>query len=211
MKREMMIDFKLYGITDRKQCASPSLVEHLEKACASGLRAIQLREKDLEAGAVFELALQVRDATVDYGILLFINDRVDVAMAAGADGVHCTESSIPPDEVKALDKNLLVGASVHSIEAAREAESSGADFLLFGPVFFTDSKDYEVIGEGVERLASVCDSVTVPVYAVGGINTGNCRDCIEHKATGIATISSLMNTTDVESRLNEYESELTTL
>ena len=203
-----MIDFRLYGITDRKQCASVSPGRHIRALCASGLRALQLREKDLQAAELFELAGEIRKATLDHGTLLFINDRVDIAMAVGADGVHCTEGSIPPDEVKSLDSSLLVGASIHTTQAASDAERSGADFLLFGPVFQPASKEQKVKGQGLDRLASVCEAVQVPVLAVGGIEPGNSRQCLANQAAGVAAISSLMNANDVVKRLGEFKTEL---
>ena len=203
-----MIDFRLYGITDRRQCASVSLGRHVRALCASGLRALQLREKDLQAAELFELAGEIRKVTLDHGTLLFINDRVDVAMAVGADGVHCTEGSIPPDEVKSLDSSLLVGASVHSAAAARDTERRGADFLLFGPVFQPVSKEQEVKGQGLDSLAAVCEAVALPVLAVGGIDPGNSRECLANRAAGVAAITSMMNVSDATRRLDEFKKEL---
>lgn len=206
-----MIAFRFYGITDRSQCPRPSMVEHIEEACASGLRALQLRERDLDAGDLFELAQEIRKVTLAYGTLLFINDRVDIAMAVGADGVHGRETSLPPDEIKSLNEELLVGASVHSVDSAKEAEERRADFLVFGPVYPTDSKENPVEARGLAALSAVTGAVEIPVYAVGGITPANASVCLEHGAFGVAGISSLMKARDVAGQMRTFQQKLSAL
>jgi thiamine-phosphate pyrophosphorylase len=125
---------------------------------------------------------------------IIVNDRLDVAFAARADGVHLGENSLPPSEAKQLvrplqrEEDFLIGVSCHSLEAAKFAERSGADYLFFGPVFDTPSKAAYGPPQGLYRLAEVCRSVSIPVLAIGGIALANCAACFSAGASGIAAI-----------------------
>ncbi|MDX1637977.1 MAG: thiamine phosphate synthase [Balneolaceae bacterium] len=203
------LPFRYYLITDRKQCAPRPLPEVVEEACRSGIRAVQLREKDLPGRALFELAQQVRSITERWDCRLLINDRVDVALAAGADGVHCRETSIPPTDIKTIDSSLLVGASVHSLESARRSERQGADFLLFGPVWYTPSKAEYGAPQGVNALREVVTGVSLPVFAVGGITPAIANRCFEAGAYGVAGISSIMEASDTHEKVREWQQVIT--
>ena len=164
--------------------------------CRQGLRSIQLREKDLPARDYYRLASAMRDITKQHGSLLFINDRVDVALACNADGVHCREKSMPADEIRRLDGRLMIGRSVHSLQGAEQAAGEGVDFLLYGPVFEPGSKQGSVPTAGIDGLRKICESVAVPVYAVGGIFPSNAGLCLAAGARGAAAVSALMATVD---------------
>ncbi|WP_372638862.1 thiamine phosphate synthase [Fodinibius sp.] len=203
--------FRYYLITDRKQCHPRPLTEVVEQACRQGIRAVQLREKDLGGRALFALAGELRVITRRWKAKLFINDRTDVALAAGADGVHCRETGINPGKIKCLRSSLIVGSSVHSIESSRRAEQEGADFLLFGPVFYTASKAKYGAPQGTAALQEVVESVAVPVFAVGGITPERARECRSAGAYGVAGISSIMMADSVGQRVNQWKSTLHTL
>ncbi|MBI4384591.1 MAG: thiamine phosphate synthase [Nitrospinae bacterium] len=133
-------NLRLYAITDRSLFPEGAFLPAVETALKSGIRALQLREKDLSAEDLLALARQVKELTRRYGAWLFINDRADVARIAGAEGVHLPESGLPVGEVRKSFPELLIGASTHSLERARRAQEEGADFIVFGPVFDTPSK-----------------------------------------------------------------------
>ncbi|MFH5831456.1 thiamine phosphate synthase [Halalkalibaculum sp. DA384] len=203
--------FRYYLITDRKKCAPRPLAEVVEKACRNGIKAVQLREKDLSGRALFECAEKLREITSRWNAQLFVNDRADIALAVGADGVHCRETSISPADIKELDSSLIIGTSVHSVESAVRAESCGADFLLFGPVFYTASKAEYGAPQGLDKLRHVSQIVSIPVYAVGGLTTGRAPGCLKAGAYGVAGISSIMGAKDVSAKVQEWEQLLSTL
>lgn len=204
-----MIDFAYYLITDRTQCAPDSLETHIDKACEAGLKAVQLREKDLSDRELFELAEKLRKITDRHQTRLFINDRTDIALMVGADGVHAREDSMPIDEIKKVNNNdLWVGCSTHSLESAKQAEEKGADFILFGPIFDTPSKRKYGRPKGVVALQEIIQFMKIPVFAVGGINLDNAERCLEYDADGLAGISSVMSAKEPAEVLSSYKNIL---
>lgn len=199
---------KLCYVTDRKTLAGPpegqakGLLRTIERVSESGVDWIQIREKDLRGGELARLAGEARrSAPADLRILL--NDRLDVALAAGADGVHLGEQSLPAKEAKRLATErkgaaqFMVGVSAHSLRSVAEAQASGADYVLFGPVFPTPSKLAYGRPQGVERLAAACQAVSIPVLAIGGITVENARECLLAGAAGIAAIRLFQEARDV--------------
>jgi len=207
-----MVDFRLLLITDNSGRTPESLHSIIEEACSAGIRAVQLREKSRDARVVHDLTLSLREVVHAAGGKLLVNDRVDIALATGADGVHCPESGFPAALARQLiDKTGLIGVSVHSLAEARDAESGGADYLLFGPVFATPSKAAFGKPQGLELLGEVCSAVAVPVFAVGGITPLNAPDCIGSGAAGVAVISSIMQSDGVRETVSRYEEVLGSL
>lgn len=208
-----MIDpgFRYYLITDRKQCQPRPLTAVVEQACRQGLKAVQLREKDLSGSALFALAGELRGITRKWEAKLFINDRTDVALAVGADGVHCRETSMDPEKIKRLQSSMMVGCSVHSLSASRRAEKEGADFLLFGPVYHTASKAKYGPPQGVSTLQKVTDTVNIPVFAVGGITPARASECRSAGAYGVAGISSIMTAGSAQQKVKQWKSILNEL
>jgi len=185
-----LLDFRLYFVTDRKQTGGRPLVDVVHAALDGGVRAIQLREKDLEGGELYHLASELRNLTDRYSAQLLINDRLDVALAVDADGVQLGQSSFPVTTVRQLlGSEKLIGVSTHSaaeIEAAREA-----DFILFGPVYFTPSKAAYGDPQGVERLRQVVSQSLVPVIAIGGIKREHIPEVLATGAHGIGVITAI--------------------
>jgi len=192
-------EITLCYVTDRKglevspenQCEA--LVGRMEIAARAGVDWIQLREKDLSGRALAEL---LREALrrVPAGCRIVLNDRLDVACALGAGGVHLGRESLSVEDARRLARgrgatqDFLVGASTHSLAAALSAEKAGADYLVFGPVYATPSKAQYGPPQGIERLREVCHAVSLPVLAIGGITVENARACLEAGAAGIAAI-----------------------
>lgn len=205
------LNFKYYLITNREVCAPRPLPEVIKEACKAGIQAIQLREKDLNDRRLFKLAQQIREITDRHKAQLFINDRADIAMAVGAGGVHCREESLSPETIGTLDSDLTTGASVHSLERAQQACEEGADFLLFGPVFYTPSKASYGRPHGVEKLRKVAKAVSRPVFAVGGITPKRAQKCMDAGVAGIAGISSIMESSSIKATVKSWESKLGTL
>jgi thiamine-phosphate pyrophosphorylase len=199
------IDFQLYLITDRKQTKGQELLPALEAALQGGVRAVQLREKDLSDREVFELGCEIRKLTRRYGARLFINDRADLALAVKADGVHLTQTSYPAGEArKIIGKSGIIGVSTHSLHEARKAEEDGADFITLGPVFETPSKMVYGPPVGLSTLEQVIEAVTIPVFAIGGIKKENILSAIHAGAHGIALISGILVDSNVKQAAKEF-------
>jgi len=164
----------------------------MRAAAAAGADWVQMREKDLCGRELLELA---REAVAGQGLArVIVNDRLDVALAAGAAGVHLGRESLAARDVVRWCRagnavaDFLVGVSCHSLQEAREAESAGASYLFFGPVFDTPSKRGMGKPQGGGRLAEICRSVAIPVVAIGGVNEQNAAQCIRSGAAGVAAI-----------------------
>lgn len=197
----------LYLITGR-HCAHKGFLETVEAALRGGVRFVQLREKDLKGRELLEIARSLRALSARYGAKLIINDRLDAALLSGADGVHLGSSGIPTSSArKLLGKDALIGVSTHSVEEARKAEEEGASFITFGPVYFTPSKARYGEPVGVAELKKAVKEVSIPVYALGGINKDNLREAIAAGAS-ISLISAIMGSSDPESSAREILDEL---
>ena len=182
-------------VTDREQCGGRDLEEVVTQAVAGGANLVQLREKDLPAQRLYSLALRLRDLTVGRA-LLFINERVDVAVACGADGVQLGEEAMPVEAAqRASGGRLLVGRSVHSVEGARAAQAEGADLLVAGPIFATGSHP-RATPAGVDLLERIGREVQIPVLAIGGVNLDNVESVMAAGAAGAAVISAISRSND---------------
>jgi thiamine-phosphate pyrophosphorylase len=187
-------ELRLCLVTDRQQTAGRDLLAVIEESLAAGLPAVQLREKDLGAGELARLARALRAATSAHGAALIINDRVDVALAVGADGVQRTTASLPIADILAIaDKRLRVGASVHARAEAVAAAEAGADWIIFGPVYDTPSKRGYGAPQGLEALERVTRAVSVPVIAIGGITPDRVAEVRRAGAHGVAAISAILS------------------
>ena len=198
--------FTLYLVTDRKIIARQlSLLTAVEEALKAGVRAVQLREKDLRVRELAEMAYKMREVTKRYQAQLFINDRVDIALCAEADGVHLGRSGIPVRAArKLIGKRMLIGASTHSEEEALAAEREGADFITFGPLYDTPSKRKYGEPVGTALLARVSGKTSIPVFGIGGVQTGSIREVIHSGARGIALIRGILGQADIRGAAERY-------
>jgi thiamine-phosphate pyrophosphorylase len=205
------------------------LARKIEEVSAAGVDWVQIREKDLPATELSALTRQtlqaaarssgMRQSTARVLVRVLVNDRLDVAIAEHAGGVHLGEKSIPVAEAKRLAElrfsslpsapPFLVGASCHSLESAQNAQRSGADYIFFGPVFSTPSKEQFGPFQGIERLAQVCRSLSIPVLAIGGITPDNAESCILAGAAGIAAIRLFQDARDPSSTIQQLHQRIT--
>lgn len=198
MPERPRVDFDLYLITDRHALApGRRLSAVVRAACAAGVRAVQLREKDLTARELFLLAGQLREITRDFGTRLLINDRIDVALAVGADGIHLGGHSLPVAAARRLlGPDRLLGVSTHHLDEILVAHRDGADFVTFGPVFATPSKAAYGAPQGLDALRRVCAASSLPVFALGGIDSRNLPQVMACGARGAAMIRALFAADD---------------
>ena len=182
-------------VTDRRRCLGRELEEVVAAAVEGGAGMVQLREKDLPPTQLYALAKRLRLITKGRS-LLFVNDRVDIALAAGADGVQLPEDGLPVDAIRhAGGTGLLVGRSVHSVEGAVEAEAEGADLLVVGAIFETSSHP-GLAPQGVEMLLQVAGRVRTPFLAIGGVTAGNVEAVVRSGASGAAVITAITESAD---------------
>jgi len=168
-----------YYVTDRRQ---GDVLNHASRAIRNGVDMIQIREKDLPARDLFGLVSRIRDFAAGTKTRILANDRLDIALAAGIDGVHLPSNGLPAARVRPLVK--LLGISTHTLDEAIDAERAGVDFIVFGPVFDTPGK----VPVGLEPLRRVTSQLKIPVLAIGGITLENSRDVLDAGAAGIAGI-----------------------
>ena len=182
-----------YPITSGK--ATPQTISDTLRFVRAAVEAevvlLQIREKSLPARVLYELATRAAEITRDSKTRLLINDRADIARAAGADGVHLTSQSLPAGVVRNIfGSEFLIGVSTHSLDEARAARDGGADFIVFGPVFETESKRGFGAPQGLDKLRQVADELRgFPVLAIGGVSLENAGACFDAGASGVAAIS----------------------
>ena len=190
-------DLRLIVVTDARLAGSRAVLDVVDTALQAGAPAIQLRMKDASARDMLEVALALRERTRHARALLFINDRLDVALAAGADGVHLGPDDLPVAAVRAAaPAGFLIGYSTDDSGVARRAEREGADYIGCGAVFGTSSKDVGGEAIGTARLDQVARSVTIPVVGIGGIGVANVAEVARTGAAGVAVIGAVMGAPD---------------
>ena len=197
-------DWRLYLVTDRRLAAPRPLEEVVMAAVRGGVTAVQLREKECPTGEFVALARRLKSALTPRGIPLIINDRVDVALAAGADGVHVGQSDMPYSDVRRLvGPDLLVGLTVETVEQALQASHLDADYLGVSPIFDTPTKSDTAKSWGTELLAALRPRSRHLLVAIGGINRDNAAQVMDAGADGIAVVSAICAAPDPQAAASE--------
>jgi len=198
------LESRLFLVTDRHQTNGRSLVPLLQRVLAAAAPAIQLRERDLSTRELLTLAYEVQALTASRTSNLFINDRIDVALALEGDGVHLRSNSLPVSTARQLmGVQRLLGVSVHAVEEAVRAESQGADYVVLGPIFETPSKQMFGPPLGIHTLEKACRQVNIPIIGIGGVTALRAREMRHAGAFGVAVITAILGAADVESATHE--------
>jgi len=185
-------------ITDRNHCKQP-LIDTISFALKGGVKTVQLREKGLATHELYSIACELRKITSDFKVNFIVNDRVDIALAVEADGVHLGWQSLPFGVVrKLLGFEKLIGVSTHNRQEALQAQEYGADYITFGPIFDTPSKAGILDPTGPEEILKIRSEIRIPVIALGGISEKNIEAVLHSGADGIAVISSIMQADNPE-------------
>jgi thiamine-phosphate pyrophosphorylase len=205
------VDFSLYLVTDRQQKRGRSLQDVIRAALRAGVRAFQLREKDLGTRPLLELARELTALAQSHGARMLVNDRVDVCVASGSGGVHLPAAGLPVSVARrVLGPGPLIGASAHSAEEAVRVEAEGADFIVLGPIFATPSKLAFGPPIGLGELERARERCRTPLFGIGGVTVARVRDVLRAGARGVAVVAGVMAADDVERASRDYLNALDT-
>ena len=200
----LKLSSRLLLVTDRHQTNGRPLVPLLQRVLTVATSAIQLRERDLSARELMTLAREVQSVTASRRAQLLINDRIDIALALEGVGVHLRSNSLPvPVARRLLGAQHLLGVSVHAVEEAVQAESQGADYIIFGPIYETPSKQMFGPPLGIHTLEKACRLVRIPIIGIGGVTAARAREMRQAGAFGVAVITAILGAEDVESATRE--------
>jgi thiamine-phosphate pyrophosphorylase len=192
-------DYSLYLITDRKLSRGRSTIEVVEAALRGGVDVVQLREKDAETAFLVEEGLRVRELTARYNVPLIVNDRLDVALAIEAEGVHVGQTDLPAALArKLLPRPLLLGVSTSTVAMAQQAEQDQADYIGFGPIYATTTKQTSASPRGAHMFAAVHQAVALPIVVLGGISQTNIAEVVAAGADHVAVCSAIVGAEDVQ-------------
>jgi thiamine-phosphate diphosphorylase len=192
----------LYAILDPEQIGGNSPDSVLRQLLQGGAKMIQLRAKAMSSRDFIQLAQKARDLTIPFDCKLIVNDRIDIALGSAADGVHLGQEDLPLEVGRKLLGDRLIGISTHSLEQAKEAEANGADYIGFGPIFGTATKNTGYTARGVEMLARVRAAVALPIIAIGGITEANIQEVWRAGADSAAIISDILKADDVTAKVS---------
>lgn len=205
MNREAL---RLYLVTNRYQDSLENFLEKVETACRSGVTIIQLREKNLTTNQYYQLAKQVKEITDAYQVPLIIDDRLDVCLAVDAAGLHIGDDELPVSVArKVLGPEKILGVTAKTVKRALEAETSGADYLGTGAIFPTTTKENAPITL-ISTLKTICQTVSIPVVAIGGLTSENIDQLIGTGIAGVAVVRDLMQAEDIEAKTQAFLTKL---
>lgn len=195
-KKEYLKNSRLYAVTDLKENA-PQILQQVERALQGGVDIVQLRAKTLSARSLLEIGKKMRQLTRKLGKLLIVNDRVDLMLALEADGVHLGQEDIPIEAARKMigTSGPIIGCSTHNLEQAVSAESKGADYIGFGPIFETPTKPtYRAVG--LEAIPEVVKKIKIPIVFIGGIDRSNITQVVERGAKCVAVVRAVFSAPD---------------
>ena len=200
--------FRLYLVTNRYQDSLESFLEKVETACRSGVTIIQLREKNLTTNQYYQLAKQVKEITDAYQVPLIIDDRLDICLAVDAAGLHIGDDELPVSVARqVLGPEKILGVTAKTVKRALEAETSGADYLGTGAIFPTITKENAPITL-ISTLKTICQTVAIPVVAIGGLTSENIDQLAETGIAGVAVVRDLMQAEDIEAKTQAFLTKL---
>ena len=199
---------RLYLVTNRYQDSLESFLEKVETACRSGVTIIQLREKNLTTNQYYQLAKQVKEITDAYQVPLIIDDRLDICLAVDAAGLHIGDDELPVSVARqVLGPEKILGVTAKTVKRALEAETSGADYLGTGAIFPTTTKENAPITQ-ISTLKTICQTVAIPVVAIGGLTLENIDQLTGTGIAGIAVVRDLMQAEDIEAKTQAFLTKL---
>ena len=198
-------DYTLYLVSDRKALKGKDFLLSIEESLEGGVSLLQLREKDLSSLEFYNMAVEVKELTDKYNVPLIINDRIDIALAVDASGVHLGQKDIPTSVArKILGKEKIIGVSSRTIQEAQLAQEQGADYLGVGAMFPTNTKE-DTVSVSYELLKQIKQSVNIPIVAIGGINQQNLNNLKGTGINGVAVASAILSAKDIKQAAEEMQ------
>ncbi|MET3193414.1 thiamine phosphate synthase [Bacillus sp. OAE603] len=198
------VDYKLYLVTDRDVLGKRDLIQSVEAAIKGGTTIVQLREKNCSSLDFYELALKVKEVTLKYNVPLIINDRLDIALAIKADGLHIGQEDLPITVAREIvGKDMIIGVSATTLEEALLAQKQGADYVGIGSVYPTNTK-LDTKPVSLEELHVIREAISIPIVGIGGINEGNVTDLMETKIDGVAIVSAILGKEDIKAAAENF-------
>lgn len=206
------LDYSLYVVTDEILSFGRTHREIAEQATRGGASVIQLRDKTKSARELLQIAREITEITRQTGALSIVNDRLDIALGAGADGVHLGQDDLPITVARRLaPPPFLIGISISSIAQAKRAEKEGADYIAVSPVFETNSKSDAGPGHGLNLLSEIAHRVQIPVLGIGGVNHANLHHLFDAGASGVAVISAIVSAPDINAATRAMKEQISSL
>jgi thiamine-phosphate pyrophosphorylase len=208
VRKQMFHQVDIYPVTCEELSEGRSNLEVLEAVIRGGAKIIQLREKEYPKKDLYHLALKFREMTAKAGVLLIINDHVDIALGVEADGVHLGQDDLPLTVARQLAPELLIGASTHSLEDVLQAQKDGADYVNIGPIFPTRTKEGVERVVGPEAIATISPHVEVPFTVMGGINEANIDQVLAQGARRVAMVTAITRATDIAEKVRSLREKI---
>jgi len=188
----------LYPVTDQALSLGRTDLEVLDGLIAGGAKIVQLREKHLSKKDLYSLALKFRERTASAGMLLIINDHIDIALSCGADGVHLGQDDLPLEAAREIAPDLVIGVSTHNLEEVLLAQKQGADYINIGPIFATQTKEVSVVPLGPEAIEKIAPTINIPFTVMGGINSSNIDKVLQAGARRVAVVTAVTKAPNIE-------------
>ncbi len=207
-RRKAFKQVDIYPLTCERLSSGRSNLEVLKAVIQGGARIIQLREKEYSGKKIYDLALKFREITTKAGVLLIINDRVDIAMAVEADGVHLGQDDLPLYAAREIGPELLIGASAHSLPEAIQAQKEGADYINIGPIFPTVTKEGLERFLGPEAIAAISSRIDVPFTVMGGILESNIDQVLTNGARRVAMVTAITQAPDIAAQARALKEKI---
>ncbi len=205
----MRVDYTLYLVTDRKQLLGRDILDVVSRAVDGGVTLVQLREKEATAREFLTIGRKIKELLTDKGIPLIINDRIDIALALDADGVHLGRDDMPIGIARRmLGRSKIIGLSAETLEDVRSPDMKYADYIGVSPVYTTPTKPELKSALGIEGLRKIREATKLPLVAIGGMKADNCREAVENGADGIAVVSAICSSPDPEKAAREILSNI---
>ena len=208
LRKQMFHQVDIYPVTCEELSEGRSNLEVLEAVIRGGAKIIQLREKEYQKKDLYHLALKFREMTTKDGVLLIINDHVDVALSVEADGVHLGQEDLPLTVARQLAPELLIGASTHSLEQALQAEKYGADYINIGPIFSTKTKEGVGPSLGPKAITEISTQIKVPFTVMGGINEENIDQVLAEGARKVAMVTGITKAADIAVKVSSLKEKI---
>ena len=207
-RAEVFSNIDLYPVTCEKLSAGRSNIQVLEDLIAGGAKVVQLRDKEASPGYLYRMAVVFREMTTKAGMLLIVNDYVDIAIAVDADGVHLGQDDMPPEAVRDIAPDLIIGVSTHSLDQALAAQATGADYINIGPIFPTGTKEVAVKVMGPEAVTEIGGQVDIPFTVMGGIKESNMDEVLERGARRLAVVTAVTEAEDIEGTVRRMRGKI---